>query len=520
MEQGLLRLDGCHLPEARVKRFVPNISAFIWIAYFLAMVFSQWRLELISADGDPGWHWRQGNWMLEHRDVMRADEFSHTRPGAPVVGKEWLSQVLFAIAGNILGWNGLILVAAVLISTTLWLLHRQLLAEGNELLLSTGLTLLAALTAAHHWLARPHLFTCLFALIFAWQLRWFQRDRISARQLLLRLVPTMLLWVNLHGAWPTGFILIGTYVAGNFATWLFNTISGSAVHCSDGTMASDKSKLMPLLALGGLCAAVTFINPYGWQLHQHILSFLSTPYQTFFTVEWASVDFHLGAMFGFTVELLLLGILLVVVRPRLSLMDILLIGSWTYFGLSTVRNVSIFAMVVTPIFAEHFNPAVLKARWERFRKLSADMTGVHLSAGGGGSVIAVIIVVIALMLTGRPVSEPLRDRFPAEAVKWIRANKPPGEMFNKFEWGGYLMLHLPGQKMFIDSRNDFYGEALLREYSAVDELQPGWDKVLSKYHIGWVLMRSTHPISSLLALQTNDWDCAYRDDVAVVFVRR
>ena len=500
-----------------MKRLFPNLGAFLWLAFFLALVFSEWRLVLISADGDPGWHWAQGNWTLEHHTVMRADEFSHTRPGAPVVGKEWLSQVIFALAGNALGWNGLILLAAAIIATTLWLLHRQLLAEGNELLLSTGFVLVAAFTATHHWLARPHIFTHLIALVFAWQLRSFQRDQLTARQLCLRLVPLMAIWANLHGAFPTGFILIGTYAVANL---------------------TRRSKLMPLLALGGLCVAATFLTPYGWRLHEHILSFITTPYQAFFTNEWRSADFHSIGMRGFAFELLLLGILLVAIRPRLSLIDILLTGSWAFLGLSTVRNVPIFAYVVTPILAEHFNAFLQTVRWERFRKLSTDITALQQRTGGSLAVIAAIVAVIAVMCTGNPPSEPLPERFPSAAVEFVFRDDDPitrviiqktvefprrenthGEMFNEYEWGGYLMQVLPERKVFIDGRNDFYGEAFLREYTIADKLQPGWDDVLKKYRVGWTLLRPTHPMNAVLALRTNEWHCAYRDGVAVIYTR-
>jgi len=63
-----------------------------------------------------------------------------------------LSEIVTALAGNLLGWGGIVLVASVVCATLVWLLHRQLLAEGNELLLSTLLTLLAAAVCATHWL--------------------------------------------------------------------------------------------------------------------------------------------------------------------------------------------------------------------------------------------------------------------------------------------------------------------------------------------------------------------------------
>jgi hypothetical protein len=126
--------------------WLPSLSGAIWLAFFAALMMTNWREVLISADGDPCLHWRIGNWMIEHRAVIHFEDFSHTRPGAELVSKEWLAEVLFALAGNVAGWNGAVLLAAALIATAMWLLHRWLLAEGCELLLATGLVLVLVST--------------------------------------------------------------------------------------------------------------------------------------------------------------------------------------------------------------------------------------------------------------------------------------------------------------------------------------------------------------------------------------
>ena len=111
------------------RLLLPSFSTWLWLLFFLGLSLSSWRLVLINADSDPSFHWRIGNWMIEHGQVIRTDQFSHTRFGAPLISKEWLSEILFAAAGNLLGWNGIVLLSATLIATTMWLLHRRLLAQ-------------------------------------------------------------------------------------------------------------------------------------------------------------------------------------------------------------------------------------------------------------------------------------------------------------------------------------------------------------------------------------------------------
>src|ERR1039457_24055 len=193
--------------DARTRAWLPSLSVMIWITLFLGLNLTSARFVLISADSDPALHRRLGEWMLQHHDVVREDSLLHAHQG-PFVSMEWFSDVLFAAAGHVCGWNGLVLIAATVIGTCFWLLHRQLLADGCDAILATALVLVAMLTCSMHWLARPLLFTHLLMLVFAWQLRWFEQGRVSARQLFLLLPLLMILWVNLHGGVVLGVMLV------------------------------------------------------------------------------------------------------------------------------------------------------------------------------------------------------------------------------------------------------------------------------------------------------------------------
>lgn len=511
-----------HYQSARRLWWLPSLSQFIWLAFFLGLILTQWRLVLISADGDACWHWQMGNWMIEHRAIIRHDLFSHTRFGAPLVTKEWLSEVFFAAAGNALGWNGIVFVAAVVVATMLWLLHCQLLAEGNEILLATLLVLLAATGCASHWLARPHLFTMLFVVVFAWKLRWYDRGHVSARQLFVWLVPLTVLWTNLHGGFLTGITLIGLYFIGSaMDRWA----GGAARHNTAGR------KMLTFGLLGVACGLTTLLNPAGWKLHQHILSFLHTPYQMYFTDEWCAASLHSKGMLGFALQLLVLAAILIWLRPQLSWTDVLLIAFWGYSGLQAVRNLPIFALIATPILAEHLNAAqrgTTNGRWlPLYHKVSLDINAVNRASGCGsliaGAVAAILLVLAKPVAFGGPAlveTEILTNRFPVTAVANLRKHAEwlNGNMFNDYGWGGYLVRYMPEYRVFIDGRNDFYGEPFLREFSEVFYLQPGWEGVLDKYGVGWTILPRAHALNNLLALSTN-WHCIYTDQVAIVYSR-
>ena len=121
-------------------------------------------LPLLS-DPDTHWHITVGNWILTHGSVPTTDSYSYTFPGQPWIAKEWLSQVLLALAFNIGGWGGVTALAAAAIGLTFALLPRLLMRDIRPLpaLLFTAAAL--AMTAPH-LLARPHMLV--FPLILLW----------------------------------------------------------------------------------------------------------------------------------------------------------------------------------------------------------------------------------------------------------------------------------------------------------------------------------------------------------------
>jgi hypothetical protein len=504
----------------RRSPLMPTIGLSLWLIFVLVLSLSQWRLVMINADGDPSLHWRIGQWMIEHRAVIRADHFSHARVEAPLISKEWLGEVLFAAAGDALGWNGIVLLSAVLIATSLWFLHRLLLAEGNDLVVSTALTLLAAMTCSVHWLARPHLFTHLFAVIFLWQLRLFDRGKLSTRALLLRLAPLMVLWANLHGAFFTGFVIIATFLAGN-AAMLFNGHPGARL--------AVRSKLAGLTLLAVVCTLATLLNPNGWRLAAHVIEFLRDPILARYTNEFRSPNFHTNGVHGFLVELALVALMLVLLRPVLDATDVVVVGTWGLLGLLAARNVPIFAIMVTPILAQHLTLCLQEPRdlalLKRYWKICGNVSEVNRRADGRclvGIVLVMLLLVVAKprLVGGEPIlaTELLTNRFPVAAVQFLQQTSSPvhGEMFNDYGWGGYLMLALPAHKVFVDGRNDFYGSELIHDFDTVNRAHPGWDDVLQKYKVGWTILPRAHPLNELLALR-KDWSLSYTDAVTAIY---
>ena len=509
-------------PAPRRHWWLPSISVVLWLIFFLALVLSPARVKLVGSDADPCWHWQQGNWMLRHRAVLRTEIFSHTCGGAPMVDMWWLSEIVTALAGDWLGWSGIALVAAAVCATGVWLLHRQLLAEGNELLLSTALTLLAAGVCATHWLARPHLATQLLVLVFAWQLRWFDCGRTTTRKLLVLLPLLMALWANLHGAFVFGFALIGVHLVGAVVSWAYATADQRPALRHRATVMG---------ALGVTCFLASLVNPNGWKLPVQIIRYMSSPLLMGFAEEFLPPGFRDPSILPFLLEVVLALLMLWIVRPRLSATDALLLVVWLALSLHMVRNGPLFALVTTPILAEHWNAYLRDASptrlIRRYRNISMNLISVNQMAGARGLpalALAAMVLVLAKpqLFGGRPLvsTELPADRFPVGAAAFLRQspNAVRGEMFNDYIWGGYFILAMPERKVFIHPILVVYGEELVRDFRKVSDVQPDWEDVLKKYHVGWTILPREHRLNRVLA-QRSDWKLVYTDPVASIYGR-
>src|SRR5262249_40201206 len=105
--------------------FTPSLTQWLWLVILLILLAQPWRTMMVSSDGHACMHWAVGEYMLDTGHILRADVFSHTRPGQPIITKEWLSEIIFALAGRMAGLYGLVVIAALLIATSFALLHRN-----------------------------------------------------------------------------------------------------------------------------------------------------------------------------------------------------------------------------------------------------------------------------------------------------------------------------------------------------------------------------------------------------------
>jgi len=158
---------------------LPSFADLLFLVLLCMLTFSPLSAGLLR-DGDTGWHIRNGEQILASHVIPRTDPFSYTKQGEPWCAWEWLYDVVIAAIHHVSGLNGVILFTAVVIGSTFALLFRFVLRRSGNLVVAVFLTILAMAAAQVHMLARPHILSWLFTVLWVEGLCRFEGGELSA----------------------------------------------------------------------------------------------------------------------------------------------------------------------------------------------------------------------------------------------------------------------------------------------------------------------------------------------------
>jgi hypothetical protein len=511
-----------------LRLLMPSVSDLLFATLLLG--FSCGALgRLLLRDGGTGWHIRNGQLILQTHSITRVDPFSATMSGQPWYAWEWLYDVLIAAIRHALGLNGVVFYTAAVMAATFVLVFHFAMRRGGSLPITLFMLVLSLGASAVHFLARPHVVSWLFTVI------WFELlDSASyvaepgkARRVFF-LPLLMLFWVNLHGGFLLGFALFAVYLVGGGIEYLTSS--------DRREVAGTWLKRLGLVSVLSLVAS--FVNPYGYNLHLHIYRYLSDRFLMDHVNEFQSPDFHGVAQQCFVVMLLVTIAALASARRKVPLTQLLVILLAAYSGLYASRNLPVASMLLTLIVAPLLSETVakgaenskiaswLRALFSRLQNFGLRMEKLELHLQGHVWMVLVFVVGLwACMHGGKIGSSQLISayfddkRFPVEAAAVIADREIREPIFCPDQWGGYLIYRLyPQIKVLVDDRHDLYGDQFFKNYLKVIFIQQGWEKVLDEERANWVLVEKDSSLGTILG-QTPRWKLVHGDGTAVLFQR-
>lgn len=485
------------------RALAPSVPAIVFIGCFLFVLST--GPSYMFGDGDTGWHLATGRRIVTSGELPRADAYSWSAAGTPWVAFEWLTDVVYYLLYQWRGYLALLVFDAASIALAYALVAQAALTAGSERLSTAALTGWACYLSSLHWFVRPHVRTWVFLALWSWLLfrRWKLEDRW------IWLVPvSMALWVNLHGGWPAGLILLALFALADLVA------ASLALEDRRAKAIAEARRWGTLLAV---TAAATLVNPYGPALHADMLEQMTAAPVQNITQEWQSPDFR-GAARPFRPFILAVLASLAFLSGRAKILGWALGLTGLSMVFESVRHLTVFLLWMTPIL-------LLGVRGAMDSCLPGGEASGRSGTGGGPGGWALCLGVVAAAVAGL-FPPALRAapagfgaaQFPVEAVEYLRTHRPQGRMLNEYGWGGYVIWELgDGYPVFIDGRNIMYGRKITEDSLTFQFTAGGWEELLERYRIGWTL----YPTGSRLtrALKERGWKVLHEDATATVLAR-
>ena len=494
--------------KKRFSFFIPSIGDFIFLSLFLFLSFSAGS-ELLN-DCDTGYHIRAGEYIIENLSIPKKDIFSFHTPPIPWTAHEWLSEVIMAIVHRSFGLTGIVIFFSFLLSLVYYLLFKMVRADKGDIIITTFIVLFVLAVSQIHWLARPHIFSLLLMVIWYYLLDQYQYNH---KNHLLFFPPMMLLWVNLHGGFLAGFMLLGIYLFGNLVKFFI----------SEGAEKDNYKKKIRLLGLITMaCLMFCIINPYGYRILLFPFNLVSNKLIMNHVNEFMSPNFH--TLNARLFEFLLLFMLTVFLfsKVRLNIIELLMVLLFTHMSLYSGRYIPLFSIIVAPILVKRLQLMVEQADGKFikfFKKRSDNISAIDASTKGFLWPIIGVILVTFIARGGNVDFKFDEKTKPVAAVEFMKKEQLRGNMFDNDEFGDYIIYAAwPEYKVFFDGRSDMYGVDILKDYIKVTAIKPGWDEVLKKYDIEWIIYNANSALS-LFLMENEDWALIYADKVANIFVK-
>ena len=486
-------------PASRTNRVADAALAVLAAAVILVL---GWH---ISMPCDIWWQLANGRLIVEQGGLVRADVFTFTIPGAPYLDKYWLSEVLFFLLYQAAGWAGLVALRLILpllcMAAVLYAVRR----EPRWALLLAAAPVLLLLDLRYE--LRPYWFTFILLPLFLRLARdAFGPDAPFRGRSLVPLLAVQWLWTQLHGEFFWGPII-------------------ALLFCAESLMERFQERTLSVAEAGrragavAAVAAVTLINPFGWNLH---LGLLEEARQVG-TAAYGSEEWAPFFRFPIFSNHLAWGMLVVLAAGsavaagrRVPLAANILF--WLAAALCWQSFRQLGLMALAGIFAVMENMSVApKTSPEAGRRLDGLARGGAFLAGAA---------LMALAVTGdyhawRGAQKKfgfgiLNGSLPVDAADFVASRGLRGNFINSWSDGGYLMWKLtPAVRIAEDGRTAPFPadlHELLRrvrngDEQALDRLESRFvvdGAVVPWHHAGFTRLLAARPEWRLVFLGAHD----------------
>lgn len=473
-------------------------------------------------DFDFWWHLASGKFFFTEKHFLKQDIFTYTTnySGIPMdrwvtINGYWLAQLGMYLAYLSAGFYGIIafrlLVFFSIFSLVFFVGMKKEAISG-----SMSILLLLAIWFSQQFTAdRPVLFSFLFSTALLFCVEYFQTQQQNKRSTLGIAACSlfiMLIWANCHRGFPIGPVLVSIYFLGQ-CLYLF--IKPDSVGGRQGV-----GKLFLLVVSLWL---VSLVNPNTFWPYLALIRQSGSDLEKV-TIEyipsWKLISQAPAVIWPFWFYSFVTGLSILYSWQRVRAGTILLTIFLFVIGVMGFRYTPFLLYATLPQTALNINEYIRGLPKSHFFLIENFCRFFFC-------ILVLIIAGWAVMsgkFTQTAKSSIAIGRFPVNATQYVKNNHLPNNLYNYFEWGGYLGWELsPERKVFIDGRT-------LNLEILNDSLYMLWDlpqarELLRKYAIRTIIIppydtMTGEKFTIVNYLSRNQaWKLQYQDAISMVFVR-
>jgi len=505
---------------SRSSRFKPYIIPIIMTVIILTVIAIRFAEPIV--DGDLFFHMAYGKYFIENKTLIPDHAiYSWTPADNTYIYCAWISEIIFYLLFKIGGYTAIYILryAFILITVVLILLYAKRLniIKNPVIYLYILIFILTSMVGTYH---KPEIFSFVLFSVVSWLYFNIKLDFSEGKNTWWKfyIFPAiMLFWVNTHGVFMWGMILLGLIGAGEIINYFIYRPKHKKKSKENTNYKGIPLKHLILSLF--LCFIAIFITPYGFNYIFTLISMGERQLEIKTNLAYSSI-FETGAGLFHYVEFLICMLIIAIVtfyptfkskKPDMSLIIINIIFGYLF----TIYLRTTFYW--PPVFIYTILYLQKDWNWNIGRKW---VKGLNT-----------ILLVLFLFWCGRAVTDSLFIPFinlwcgfgvsyqnPVVETAFLRAYNPGTRLLNDYDTGGYLIYYLyPQYKVAIDPRGFPYSK-WYNEYVSFLYGQT-FDEFMAKYpsDVAMISLRYDRCIQNFF--NSPYWKIAYWGPVAVIFVR-
>jgi hypothetical protein len=465
---------------------------------------------------DFWWHITIGREIITTGSIPTTDVYSYTEAGQPYPSYQmfWLMETLLFLVYKVGGPALVIFLQSLMVTAAYIIIFWICKLVTNSWRIAAISVLFAAALGINDWNVRPQGITFLLASLFL--LAIYKYKKYPHWGWLVVFPVCMLVWVNSHGTFLIGLVLIGLW-------WGQELWQAIIARINRVQIIGKNRSVVPSIILG-ITTLICLINPRNFGIINYLRKLTGNSVVQNFVTEWAAPSFStwMGAIF--LCGLMASAVILALSPKRPDFFQITTFLLFGLLGLKTSRGIVWFGLVMAPILALHLS-AIADHLQETDRK-PVNQEGSRIL----NIVFAMVIIIMGVVslpwfksMLPLPVAKAglISSETPIQATQVLLTKKLPGRVFNAMSFGSYLIwAAYPQYQVFVDSRIELFSAKVWMDYLNISNGVGDWETLLSEYGVNTLMLSPLEQPALIRAVEiSNEWMLIYQDTAAYIFIR-